>query len=204
MSDENEVLPVVTGAPEVIWLTYGEIERDCTHDEAHSSGDGVLWSPHAIETSDVRYIRADIVSADLAKADREHGYTKLLLEQAQHNYKMADQCAHEREGQILKLGREIETVRAELATAQAAVPRWSYINRGEVPTMGEDVLCARAGMDGVEFLVYDAEDNGGPCLSHVWIDNVTQTIYPVADGDAWMSVPQPPTPLPETAKRNET
>ena len=44
------------GYPPVIWLNYGELERDATHAELFRDGD-VTWSEDQVFDSDVRYIR---------------------------------------------------------------------------------------------------------------------------------------------------
>lgn len=61
MNEETEDrTPVVTGSPDEIWLVYGELEQDDTHDELSRSGD-VAWSPNQEFPSDVRYVRADFM-----------------------------------------------------------------------------------------------------------------------------------------------
>lgn len=53
---------MVTGAPDSIYLTYGDLEKDCSHDEVYALGE-VLWCQDMIEESDVRYVRADLAEA---------------------------------------------------------------------------------------------------------------------------------------------
>lgn len=63
MNEETEDrTPVVTGSPDEIWLVYGELEQDDTHDELSRSGE-VAWSPNQEFPSDVRYVRADLYAA---------------------------------------------------------------------------------------------------------------------------------------------
>ena len=50
--------PRVADAPTVLWLNYGDIERDCTHRECYEAGD-VTWCEDAVFDSDVKYVRAD-------------------------------------------------------------------------------------------------------------------------------------------------
>lgn len=57
--------------------------------------------------------------ADLVELQREHGLLKISHEQLQHLFKQADDCAHEREKQILALSREVDRLRAELSRASA-------------------------------------------------------------------------------------
>ena len=54
----------VTGSPAAIWLVYGELEHDDTHAECYRSGE-VTWCDDQQFPSDVRYVRADSVSAAL-------------------------------------------------------------------------------------------------------------------------------------------
>lgn len=62
-ADPSAHEPRVTGAPEAIWLVYGELERDDTHANCADSGE-VTWCEDAQFPADVRYMRADLV-ADL-------------------------------------------------------------------------------------------------------------------------------------------
>lgn len=52
--------PRVTGAPEAIWLVYGDLADDATHAECADSGE-VTWCEDAQFTADVRYLRADLL-----------------------------------------------------------------------------------------------------------------------------------------------
>ncbi len=60
--------PEVSGAPESIWLCYGPIDEDCTHDEAERGGD-VSWCDTFVDESDVKYIRADRYATRIAERD---------------------------------------------------------------------------------------------------------------------------------------
>jgi len=52
--------PKVTGSPDVIYLIYGELEHDDTHDNlVDESGGEVTWFPQF--QSDVCYARMDIL-----------------------------------------------------------------------------------------------------------------------------------------------
>lgn len=51
--------PKVTGAPDQIWLCYGELMHDDTHENLQYTD--VTWCHHQQEPSDVRYVRADLV-----------------------------------------------------------------------------------------------------------------------------------------------
>lgn len=61
--------PKVTGAPAVIWLVYGDIDRD----DKHSNFQEVTWCEDSQYDSDVKYVRADEVErlrAGLQRAAR--------------------------------------------------------------------------------------------------------------------------------------
>lgn len=47
----------------------------------------------------------DCLRAELRSLKLDNGLLKLTVEQLAHNYKMADNCAHEREGQLLAADR---------------------------------------------------------------------------------------------------
>jgi hypothetical protein len=68
MEDEEIKMPVVTDSPVFIWLNYGEIEENCTHDEARAHEDSVTWCDAKIDSSDVKYVRADIHEAALSQS----------------------------------------------------------------------------------------------------------------------------------------
>lgn len=48
--------PKVTDSPERIYLQYGDIDIDCTHDECEE----VSWCNEPVYDSDIAYVRADI------------------------------------------------------------------------------------------------------------------------------------------------
>jgi hypothetical protein len=50
--------PRVADAPKVLWLNYGDIDRDCTHQELALSGE-VTWCEEEQFDSDVQYVRKD-------------------------------------------------------------------------------------------------------------------------------------------------
>lgn len=84
MSDKPEVdevqPPRVLNSPESIWLCYGEIERDDEHRNIHASGE-VLWCEDPQHLADVRYVRADLYAAALARAEAaEAELTRLRAE----------------------------------------------------------------------------------------------------------------------------
>jgi len=54
--------PKITDAPAAIWLVYGDIERDCTHQECNRNGD-VGWCDDKQFDSDVEYVRSDTIEA---------------------------------------------------------------------------------------------------------------------------------------------
>lgn len=58
MSD-NEA-PKVTGSPETVWLVYGDLEHDDTHENCYFHGE-VTWCDRAQYPADVRYLRADLL-----------------------------------------------------------------------------------------------------------------------------------------------
>lgn len=66
--DRGPAPPRVTGSPNEIWLNYGDIEDDCTHDECYHAG-GVTWCQDKVFDSDVRYVLAPPATSQ--QADRE-------------------------------------------------------------------------------------------------------------------------------------
>ena len=58
--------PKITDAPAAIWLVYGDIERDCTHQECNRNGD-VGWCEDKQFDSDVEYVRADTIEAQVER-----------------------------------------------------------------------------------------------------------------------------------------
>lgn len=64
--------PRVTGAPETIWLVYGDIDHDETHANCCASGE-VTWCEDAQFSADVRYLRADLLyhEAQVIAAQRD-------------------------------------------------------------------------------------------------------------------------------------
>lgn len=54
--------PCVTGAPDTIYLVYGDLEESTTHAEEKVHGE-VVWCGDKQFSSDVRYVRADLVLA---------------------------------------------------------------------------------------------------------------------------------------------
>lgn len=76
-ADPSAHEPRVTGAPETIWLVYGELEHDDTHANCADSGE-VTWCEDAQFPADVRYLRADLmyqqareIAAQEVAAERE-------------------------------------------------------------------------------------------------------------------------------------
>lgn len=65
--DEYPTAPRVSGAPDVVWLNYGDIERDCTHAECYRDGD-VTWCEDSVFDSDVQYTRSDLLDALVREA----------------------------------------------------------------------------------------------------------------------------------------
>jgi len=58
--------PKVIGAPDAIWLCYGDLPSDLVHPKNVSIyDDEITWCHHAIDASDVKYVRADMVMASL-------------------------------------------------------------------------------------------------------------------------------------------
>lgn len=83
MDDEylSEYEPRVTGAPEKIWLVYGDIEHDDTHTNLCSSGE-VTWCEDAQFQADVRYTRTDLVAERVhaaVLAERERCATRAWI-----------------------------------------------------------------------------------------------------------------------------
>lgn len=80
---DSTLPPKISGAPETIWLVYGELEHDDTHAECRRSGE-VTWCEDKQFDSDVRYVRAD--SPLLAEIDRLKAQVAELESKA-HFYK---------------------------------------------------------------------------------------------------------------------
>lgn len=75
--DEEMPKPRILDAPKRIFMNYGDIERDATHDECVRLGD-VTWCEDPIFDSDVEYVRADLAATqqpadDLIPLRRENG-----------------------------------------------------------------------------------------------------------------------------------
>lgn len=60
----------VTGAPDEIWLVYGDLEHDDTHANCYRDGE-VSWCEDQQFPSDVRYVRADIAAVAALRLDAE-------------------------------------------------------------------------------------------------------------------------------------
>jgi hypothetical protein len=54
--------PKVTNAPEEIYLCYGHLKDDMTHEEA-SEMNKIYWNESPDEGADIKYIRADVMTA---------------------------------------------------------------------------------------------------------------------------------------------
>ena len=69
--DDNDTTapPRITGAPDAIWLVYGELEHDDTHLAFCRDGE-VTWCEDSQYPSDVRYVRADLYEAQAAEIER--------------------------------------------------------------------------------------------------------------------------------------
>jgi hypothetical protein len=83
-ADPSAHEPRVTGAPEAIWLVYGELEHDDTHANCADSGE-VTWCEDAQFPADVRYTRTDLVAeieAAAKAAERKSIAQRLAAESA--------------------------------------------------------------------------------------------------------------------------
>lgn len=81
--------PKVTGAPDDIWLIYGDIERDSTHAECYASGE-VGWCDEAQFAADVRYTRTDLVAERVrAAVAAEREQWRAAAEYAAHQLEQA-------------------------------------------------------------------------------------------------------------------
>lgn len=113
MTDQEEEFkdPVVTGSPDYIWLNYGEIEEDCTHDEANTYENSVTWCDVKIDSADVKYVRADIHDAALQQSASDSSRSFQVLEslgipkdraRTVHNGIMVLDLRYQREVQALR------------------------------------------------------------------------------------------------------
>ena len=63
--------PVVTGAPERMWLVVGDLEHDDTFEALR---DEICWCEHQVGSSDIAYVRADTVADLRALLIEARGY----------------------------------------------------------------------------------------------------------------------------------
>lgn len=49
----------ITGAPDVIYLTYGDIDKDSDHYEILQDSE-IGWCDDQIDETDIKYVRADL------------------------------------------------------------------------------------------------------------------------------------------------
>ena len=88
--------PKVTGAPDTIYLNYGDIEHDDTHRECCASGE-VTWCEDGVFASDVQYLRGDHLDGMIAvavAAERERRYA-LATDFREYLYRVASQVPFE-------------------------------------------------------------------------------------------------------------
>lgn len=78
--------PKVTGAPDAIWLVYGDLELDATHAECYKSGE-VTWGEDPQFPADVRYVRADAATVQVSKARDQGAAALALLKRIRHHAK---------------------------------------------------------------------------------------------------------------------
>ncbi len=64
MTDDETVVPKVTGAPERIYINVGDIDEDCDFAELYE----LLWCTDKIDDADIAYVRADTVDSLIAAA----------------------------------------------------------------------------------------------------------------------------------------
>ena len=77
--DEESVPPRILDAPNVIWLNYGDLERDDTHDNLSRAGD-VTWCKDKQFDSDVCYVREDVSWLDRLKPKAVMGVEHMLTD----------------------------------------------------------------------------------------------------------------------------
>jgi hypothetical protein len=70
---ESPPKPRVTGSPERIWLVYGELEHDDTHEALIVADNHVGWCGQSVFDTDQEYVRADLVQAAY-----DAGYAKAI------------------------------------------------------------------------------------------------------------------------------
>jgi len=77
----SNAVPKVTGAPESIWLCYGPLTRDLTHPKYYSpyDDDEITWHERSIYSSDVKYVRADMVEEAMYVISRLLAYAQDVL-----------------------------------------------------------------------------------------------------------------------------
>jgi len=63
MNDDDVMDPKLLGAPKSIYLNYGQIERDCLHDDC----DEVTWCASPQDQADVKYVRSDLLEKEQAE-----------------------------------------------------------------------------------------------------------------------------------------
>ena len=74
----NDDTPKIIGAPDVIYLIYGDIEEDCTHEEC-SVADCVSWCEDSQFDSDVAYVREELFDEMKAQRDEYARQVRELL-----------------------------------------------------------------------------------------------------------------------------
>lgn len=126
--DDNETTapPRITGAPDAIWLVYGELEHDDTHLAFCRDGE-VTWCEDSQYPSDVRYVRADLYEAQAAEIERLSAVSpcghpaSLMLKSAETGADLYCELCDEKSGRRdaesreTEMQAEIERLRAEVA-----------------------------------------------------------------------------------------
>ena len=77
--DEDPAPPRILDAPKAIWLNYGDLERDDTHDNLSRAGD-VTWCKDKQFDSDVCYVREDVSWLDRLKPKSGAGVGHMLTD----------------------------------------------------------------------------------------------------------------------------
>ena len=124
-ADPSPHEPRVTGAPEAIWLVYGELEHDDTHRNCCRDG-AVTWCEDAQFTADVRYTRTDLVAervrAAVAERDAEiERLRKALLT-----------CARQAEALKRDCGMDPESAQALRNSQYQAISTTAHIALGTI------------------------------------------------------------------------
>jgi hypothetical protein len=80
MTDQITAAPKVTGAPDTIYLVYGELDEDVAHSQAREHDCTVLWCEDRQFPSDVKYVRADLAPPAAPQGEDDRAFHSFFNE----------------------------------------------------------------------------------------------------------------------------